>query len=155
MMRLAGLVLWIGLVVSGGCSSFSRDYAAIDQAQAAGNITGAWAGEWKSNGGHQGALRCILTQTATPAAPNAAGPQKVTYDAQFEAKFWGLFTAHYSTPLAGTIDHGTAHLTGDHELTGLGGGHYHYEADVTPGKFDATYRSEVDQGVFRMTRPAK
>jgi hypothetical protein len=74
--------------------------------------------------------------------------------ASFEAKFWGVFTAHYIVALKGTRDSAVAHLSGDQDLGGLEGGRYHYEATVTPERFDATYRSPMDHGEFHMTRPA-
>jgi hypothetical protein len=135
-------------LIAGGCSSFQREYVAAKPI-APNSISGPWEGEWVSKGGHRGELRCILTETSP------AGGKRVAYEARFEAKFWGIFTAHYSTPLAGTTDNGVTALSGDHDLGGLGGGKYHYEAKVTPTKFDATYRSEADEGEFHMSRPGK
>jgi hypothetical protein len=92
-------------------------------------------------------------QWKTAAAATTPTARPATYEAKFEAKFfWDLFTAHYSTLLSGARSNGVTTLSGDHKLTGLGGGMYHYEARVTPTNFDATYRSEADEGEFHMHR---
>jgi hypothetical protein len=150
-------------LLSTGCSTFPRDF---DRAASAPPksvdtfaITGPWQGEWKSNGGHQGGLRCLLTAVPSSALPGslgeaAANPPRREYEARFEAKFWGIFTAHYAVRLTGTAAFdGTVTLSGDHDLGSLVGGVFHYDATVTPQRFDATYKSRDDAGVFRMTRP--
>lgn len=152
MKRVLGLIAGLASVVVStmGCSSFPREYQAAKKADYGSAIAGPWEGEWVSKGGHHGSLRCIITQTPGQAA---GGSKTISYLASFEAKFlWDLLTAHYSTPLVGTTEGDHVLLTGDHPLTGLGGGMYHYEAKVTPTKFDATYRSENDAGEFRMGR---
>jgi hypothetical protein len=145
---LAVTVLILGIT---GCSTFPQDFqrlaAAPKKSPDALSIEGPWQGEWRSNSGHNGQLRCLL-------ARQSASPD--SYHARFEAKFWGIFTAHYDTALrvkAGGSDPLTTHLAGDHDLGWLAGGVYHYEATVTPTQFDATYKSKADQGVFHMRRP--
>src|SRR5260221_4556725 len=123
--------IWIGFVIVvplvAGCSTFPRDFtAAVGKPTPANTILGAWQGDWKSNGGHGGALRCLLEPLGD------TGANTVSYRARFEAKFWGIFTAHYTTPLAGAGNDSGAKLAGDHDLGWLAGGTYHYEADVTP-----------------------
>jgi hypothetical protein len=145
MIRLALFVILC--VASIGCSSFPRDYrrATVRTVPEAKSIDGAWQGAWKSASGNSGGLKCILSSSA-------ASPGE--YTASFEAKFWGVFTAHYVVALKGTRDADAAHLSGDQDLGGLEGGKYHYEATVTPTRFDATFRSPADHGEFHMTRPA-
>jgi hypothetical protein len=129
-----------------GCSSFSRDYeVAIARPQLQSSITGAWTGQWISHGGHRGQLRCILTDSAASLNADA-------YQASFEAKFWGLFTAHYTVTLHRKAGSAQTSLAGDHDLGTLAGGIYHYEANLTPLQFNATYHSSADQGVFHLTR---
>lgn len=152
MKRSALITHFLCAVLAGGCSSYPREFAEAKTKPSA-TISGPWEGEWVSKGGHRGALRCILMET--PSAQSAADGTRVAYEARFEAKFWGIFTAHYSTPLAGRRGDGVTTLSGDHDLGGLGGGKYHYEAKVTPIRFDATYRSEADEGEFHMNRPEK
>ena len=43
--------------------------------------------------------------------------------------------------------------TGESDLGALKGGTYRYEATITPEKFDATYKSEDDHGIFSLERP--
>lgn len=132
-----------------GCSSFGRDYKAALSRPAQG-IEGAWSGTWASDGGHTGALQCVLTKL-----PQSTAGQ-TSYRAQFQATFWKIFTGHYDVILTGKeANDGAAHLSGDHDLGKLAGGVYHYEAQVTPANFDATYACPKDKGKFVMTRPAK
>ena len=138
-----------------GCSTFSRDYhAALAQSRAPGSIDGAWQGTWASADGHHGGLRCILTAVpgATSAAPTTQPAPPVKYAARFEAAFWKVFTGRYTTVLTGTREADVTRLSGDHDL-GSFLGRYHYEATVTPNRFDATYRTHGDHGEFHLTRP--
>jgi hypothetical protein len=143
------------LLTSAGCSRFSRDYrAALAEKRVPGSIDGAWQGTWSSAGGHHGELRCILTAVpgATEAAPVTQPVPPVKYLARFEATFWKVFTGRYTALLSGTREGDATHLSGDHDL-GPFLGQYHYEATVTPDRFDATYRTHGDHGEFRLTRP--
>lgn len=145
------------LALMSGCSSFPRDYAAISSNPRASNsIAGPWEGEWVSDGGHRGGLRCMLVESACGnKSPATTAPAIApAYEARFEARFFGIFTGHYTAMLAvNPSNDAVTHLSGDHDLGTLGGGLYHYEANVTAEQFDATYRSKVDTGVFHMHRP--
>jgi hypothetical protein len=147
-----GFLAMFSLTFFAGCSSFSRDYKkAVAEQRPAGTIEGPWTGTWTSNGGHTGSLKCLLTRNE-PAQSAPMG--SVTYRARFKATFWKIFTAHYDVTLHGKQDaNGSAHLTGDQDLGKLVGGVYHYDANVTPTNFDATYESSKDDGKFVMTRP--
>ena len=161
------LISWLLLLVSavnaGGCSSFSRDFEAAGSCNAApasamATVFGPWEGEWVSHGGHRGRLRCLL-DSGDSGSTDATRP--ATYAARFEATFFKIFTAHYTVQLAATPTGATTQptdgsviLNGEHDLGGLAGGVYHYEANVTPGRFDATYRSRADAGEFHMSRPS-
>jgi hypothetical protein len=147
------MIKWIYIVLFGGvplllgCSTFSREYeSAVGRPVDPRSISGAWRGEWVSHGGHRGALRCILGETSVA----QSGEQ--TYEAKFEAKFWGIFTAHYAVMLRGASHDGITTLSGNHDLGFMAGGVYHYEATVTPAEFKATYRSPADAGDFDMKR---
>lgn len=136
------------VLASLGCSSYSRDYqAAMAQPRTPGSIDGAWQGTWTSAAGHHGALRCIVA-----AAPAAQPSPQVTYTARFKATFWKVFSGEYTATLSGMREGDVTHLSGDHDL-GLFLGRYHYEATVTPDRFDATYRTTGDHGEFHLTRP--
>jgi hypothetical protein len=162
-----GPLLMVSLVAAGGCSTFSRDFdAAVAGSNAleggggaAAAITGPWQGEWHSKHGHHGRLRAILSVSALSGLPSSPGGQKphppTEYVARFEAKFWGIFTAHYDVVLR-VVSHSdpAVKLAGDQDLGWLAGGKYHYEATVTAGEFDATYDSRLDAGEFHLRRPA-
>ena len=137
-------VLLLAALVLTGCSSgFEKEYKAIAIAATPHDtIEGAWEGRWQSQAGHGGdKLRAILTKN---------GPD--TYIAKFHAGYWGMFESDQETLLRVT---GTnpVHATGESDLGYLKGGTYRYDATITPEKFDATYKSTEDHGVFEMTRP--
>jgi hypothetical protein len=44
-------------------------------------------------------------------------------------------------------------MRGQADLGKLYGGRYEYEGTATPTNFFSTYRSKIDHGTFRMTRP--
>jgi hypothetical protein len=142
-MKFAPLVLLTLLLPLTGCSDFNREFSqTLASTQPSNTIEGPWEGYWQSNAGHGGdRLRAILTKN---------GPD--TYIAQFRAKYWGIFEADQETLLRVT---GTnpVRATGESDLGYLKGGTYRYEATITPEKFDATYKSDEDHGVFEMTRP--
>ena len=142
-----------GFMPIAGCSSFPRDFReTVKSIPPPSSIEGAWQGEWVSTGGHRGQLRCLLALKACD--PGMSFGIKPICEARFEAKFAGIFTAHYTTLLVIESGGETTTLIGDHDLGWLGGGKYHYEAKVTPKTFDATYRSDADRGTFQMARPA-
>ena len=146
MMKSVLLALLLVAFTSSGCSRFPGDYqTAASQPRSPTTIDGPWQGSWKSATGNSGRLRCLL-------ASEYRG-DGIWCAARFEAKFWGLFTAHYTVQLNGTRQGEAAHLSGDQDLGGLEGGKYHYEATITPTRFDATYRSPVDHGEFHLARP--
>lgn len=152
------LILVCGVLLSlatlPGCSSFPRDFReATLKPIPVQSIDGPWEGEWISTGGHRGRLRCLLALKACDANMNFG--IRPVYEARFEAKFAGIFTAHYTTLLLIQSTGEVTTLSGDHDLGGLGGGLYHYEAKVTANTFEATYRSEADRGTFHMVRPVK
>ncbi|HYE21574.1 MAG TPA: hypothetical protein VEA69_24225 [Tepidisphaeraceae bacterium] len=133
---------------SGGCSGFDAAYEkALAQGAPAGSIEGAWDGTWTSHGGHGGGrLRAVITR---------AGPD--TYRAWFRAGFWKILEASQEVNLkvsSAPASSGEVRAAGEEDLGWLYGGVYKYEATATPGKFDATYTSKYDRGVFEMARPA-
>ena len=139
----------IALCFATGCSTFPRDFqAAAAHPAPQDTIAGPWSGEWHSDGGHRGALLCILS-------PISSTTPTQQYRARFEAKFWKLFTAHYDVTLYATPGADDAiQLVGNQDLGWLAGGVYHYEATVTPRAFDATYHCKWDTGQFHLTRPS-
>ena len=154
---LAVMMGLASLAFVAGCSSFPRDYAGMSsKPRASKSIAGPWEGEWVSDGGHRGGLRCLLVESACGSKSGTeAGPAILPgYEARFEARFFGIFTGHYTAMLTVNPSNDAAtHLSGDHDLGTMGGGLYHYEAKVTAEQFEATYRSNADTGVFRMHRP--
>jgi hypothetical protein len=140
---IAGAMLLVG---STGCSSFDADYKrGLTAADHSATIEGPWEGRWESHAGHGGgSLRCVLTKTGAD-----------TYFLRFRAGYWGIFQADEETLLRAAPGSTPTALkaTGESDLGYLKGGTYRYEATITPNKFDATYQSAYDRGVFTMTRP--
>jgi hypothetical protein len=133
------------LVATAGCSRFNRDW------QAAGNWTapdpamaGAWSGTWNSAAnGHHGSLRAILTPI-----------DESTLQAQFKARFWGIFTYRYSLDLeVEPRAPGEWHFAGDSDLGWLAGGVYACEGVATADELRADYQSKRDHGTFSLSRP--
>jgi hypothetical protein len=136
-----GLLLLVGLT---GCSGFNSEFnqTLASMPPAYNTIEGPWEGRWQSQSGHGGGkLRAIMTKT---------GPE--TYVARFRAGYWGIFESDQET-LFRVTGTGPYKATGESDLGALKGGTYRYEATITPEKFDATYKSEDDHGIFTLERP--
>lgn len=143
------ILLLMVLLISGGCSSFDRDFNAARSAQGpklqpTPDIAGAWEGRWQSDNGHgSGRLRCLLTPLADGA-----------YQARFRATYWGILKASYTVILRGAGQEGqTILLSGEEDLGFLAGGTYQYRGRVTPADFSCAYSSKYDHGTFTLTRP--
>ena len=137
-----GLLLLVGLA---GCSGFNQEYEQTLSSlpNTANTIEGPWEGRWQSQSGHGGGkLRAILTK---------AGPE--TYVARFHAGYWGIFESDQDTLFRVTGTTSPFKATGESDLGALKGGTYRYEATISPEKFDATYKSEDDHGIFSLERP--
>jgi hypothetical protein len=78
-------------------------------------------------------------------------PGSTVYDFRYHAtwaKFLsGGYTAHHTAGPDGTI-------SGEQDLGKLFGGIYRYEGQSTPTTFKATYRCDIDHGVFELARPS-
>ncbi len=102
--------------------------------------SGRWVGRWSSDAnGHSGPLRANITPTATG------------YTATFAGRFAGVVPFVYRTPLdvVGTSGD-VVYLTAERRLPLFGT--FRTDAVVTPGAFDATFRSGKDSGRFTLTR---
>lgn len=109
-------------------------------ASAADPYSGRWVGRWSSDAnGHSGPLRATLTPTANG------------YTATFVGRFAGVVPFVYRTPLqvVGT-DGDVLHLAAERRLPLFGT--FRTDAVVSPGAFDATFRSGKDSGRFTLTR---
>lgn len=144
---MAGLCAGLVLALT-GCSStaFNREWKrAGAQPTPARDISGRWAGAWRSDANqHRGDLRCIVT----PLTPEQ-------YRFYYNATFWKIFNGSYTiTQQVQRVDH-TFKMRGGADLGTIYGGYYTYEGEATPTNFFSTYRSKHDHGVFRMTRPGE
>ena len=141
------LACLIGLSLSSCSIGFNREWSkatAQAAAQHPKDITGPWRGIWRSDAnGHNGELRCIIT-----ALDDKSGSSRFHYHATFMKFLSATYdVTHVVKPVKGGFI-----FSGDQELTGAGGGLYHYEGKATPHEFHATYRSASDHGVFEMKR---
>jgi hypothetical protein len=139
---LAAATLLLALT---GCSTFDRDYKqALASGVPANSIEGPWEGRWTSQGGHGGdRLRAIVTRTAPD-----------TYHARFRAQYWGILSGDEDVDLHVTSA-APVRANGEADLGFWKGGVYRYDATITPGNFDATYKSKDDHGEFNLTRPPR
>jgi hypothetical protein len=106
-------------------------------------LLGRWEGTWRSQMNQQpGALTCLVSRE-----PDG----RHRFD--FRATFWKVFHASYSVRLDVREIPGGYALTGSQNLGGFMGGVYRYEGSVSNGVLRATYKSDADHGVFKLTRP--
>ena len=152
------IVLALTILAAGGCSEFSQHYEeAIKNSNLnpADPIVGAWDGQWVSDAGHSGGLKCVLEKIQPPTTQTIHPTLTLTYRARFHARFMGILSMDYDVVLTGDKAGDTTHLQGSQTISGFGGGLYHYDAKVTPTTFDATYKSQSDNGIFRMKRESE
>lgn len=151
---MSALRVWTCVLLAlaaGGCSTFSGRWKAAGKPQVvgAGKVT-RWEGRWTSSHHRQpwggpagGRLRCILEEGAGEDAR-----------AEFHAN-WLCFSADYSVILRRRHGGGLGKVreyAGSQALPEMFGGQYQYRARVGPERFDATYSSTYDAGIFEMTR---
>ena len=124
-----------------GCSTFNRDWRALDNAQLSG-IEGKWTGRWLSDAnGHNGKLRCIISKS-----------EDGTYLSRYRASYQWILRFEYAAPLEVSAGSGKTAFTGQADLGKLAGGTYHYKGDIVKDRFSAEYRSKYDHGIFEMQR---
>jgi hypothetical protein len=147
--RLRPRPAWVAVVAVAllltGCSSFHGQWKKAAAAPATG-LEGAWEGTWLSHSNaHTGRLRAVVTRTAGG-----------DYETRFHATFWRLFSAGYTVTLRATPQDGGWTLAGREDLGRWlfwNFGEYEYTGEATPERFDCTYRSQNDHGVFQLKRP--
>lgn len=143
---LALLVISLFLV---SCSGFKQDWrhAVASKAPAPGSIEGPWEGTWLSHvNGHKGRLRCLV------------GPEKAASgrrDFRYWATWKGFLSATFPSMHQVRTTRDGFSFSGEHRMQDWAGGLYHYEGTVKNDRFTATYRCELDHGVFEMARPAR
>ena len=128
-----------------GCTSltFHHDW---NQALAAESkpdgLEGAWAGSWRSNvNGHNGSLKCLMTRV-----------DDQTYRARYFARYFGeLFAFEYTVDLKPKERDGAFFLEGQADL-GLMGGLYSHKGHIKGDRYDSTYKSQHDEGVYKLRR---
>lgn len=129
------------LALLAGCTTFDAGYEAALVNRAKAGVEGAWEGRWQSGNGHGGdRLRAVVTQRE---------PQKL--HVIFRAHFWGIFDIDEEVDLNVTSTN-PIRASGEADLGYFKGGVYSYDATITPVKFDATYKSKYDHGVFNLSR---
>src|SRR5205085_4227477 len=72
-----------------GCSSFNREWRrAAVASQDENSVAGRWEGYWRSEGGHHGGLRCLMTPESDS-----------LYQARFRAEYGGFLHLSYTARL--------------------------------------------------------
>ncbi len=118
-------------------AEFHRRWEAAP-ARPANGLEGRWRGEWISQAnGHHGALKCLLTKTASG-----------EYEAMFHAVYAGFLAVAYPVALHGQPSGGKLKLAGKADLGKLAGGVYHYEGETDENAFNCAYRCAYDHGPF-------
>ncbi len=106
------------------------------------DLSGWWVGTWLSNSnGHDGPINGYFTRLDDD-----------NYCVHFNGMFWEIFPFQYNVVLKVTerSDDGVT-MSGSSNL-GLLFGTFSYTAEVTDTDFSASFRSNLDHGVFSMKR---
>ncbi|WP_009961728.1 hypothetical protein [Verrucomicrobium spinosum] len=147
--RLTLLILALSASLLSSCSlGYQSDWnkaAARDTQNPPKDLTGAWEGLWYSrHNGHHGKLKAIVT-------PVEEQGKNTAYDFRYHATWARVLSGGYT---ARHLVDRRGRVTGQQDLGALVGGVYHYEGKATPAEFKATYRCNIDNGVFELQRPA-
>ncbi|MCZ6835030.1 MAG: hypothetical protein O7G85_04580 [Planctomycetota bacterium] len=157
------LFVFLGGLGLGGCSTFNRDWNALEQppelppelghesaslqtpdeqpVQPDG-IEGRWEGTWSSEAnGHHGGLRCIISRD-----------DQETLIARYHATYGWCFTFEYSMPMEVDESGETIRFSAQADLGWLAGGQYEYEGTIIGDAFSSTYECKRDHGIFEMKR---
>jgi len=141
---LSLLLLAVCSISSLGCSSFNRQWnalesASLDQGSAAGQ---RWEGLWRSDvNGHEGKLRCIVL-------PQEADASLFRFSAT-----WGPgIVSDYDIQMVTQPDgEGGLAFEGEMDLGWLMGS-YRCNGKIIGDEFRARYESKQDHGMFEMSR---
>lgn len=138
------LLAALPLLLTGGCSTFNRDWkTAAQQPTTPNSIEGRWEGKWLSEtNGHTGKLLCLI-----------ASESENRCTARFRATYAKIFRFSYKVILEIQPHYGGWEFNGQEDLGKLAGGVYVYEGRASPTSFFSTYRSKYDHGIFEMRRP--
>lgn len=141
---MALLVMLAELSLSTGCTTFDHAWGkAATEPCSTNSIIGCWDGTWVSEkNGHNGALRCIVTQKSDG-----------TYNGRFHAKYRKVLGFGYTVLLMTTETNGVFRFRGKANLGWWAGGIYEYEGYAHETNFFSTYSCKYDHGTFQMTRP--
>jgi hypothetical protein len=127
------------------CRSFYGRWERAGVPADPGDMSGRWEGEWSSaTTGHRGPLRCVI---------ETASPERWT--GWFRGGYARVFRACYGTILhAAEIGPGRYTFSGQANLGWAAGGTYEYDGQGDREELVFRYRSRLDQGEFRLRRPA-
>ncbi len=135
---------------SGGFNREWRQALAEGKGTSPRDLTGPWQGAWRSEvNGHHGELRCIVSRARAAGEADSTNRHRFHY----HATFMKVLSATYDVTHEVKQSKDGFVYAGDQKISGMGGGLYHYEGKGTPERFNATFRSESDHGVFELRRP--
>lgn len=128
---------------TGCCTTFERDWKSAQSTPASHDgLAGAWEGTWESDSnGHHGSLRAVITKCG-----------ENQYCARYHATFCKFIPYGYDTYHVAFEENGAMHFQGQTDLGWLAGGSYTYAGWANGHQYAARYRTEDDNGYFRMTR---
>lgn len=139
LLLLATLVLtWSA---SGCRCAFQREWnAALAEPQPCDQLSGLWEGTWESSStGHHGSLRAIVTNCGNG-----------RYSAYYCGTFALIIPFTYEADHPAAYQNGVTCFTGNADLGCFGT--FHCNGWANGRQFVANYKSEKDEGVFKMCR---
>ena len=146
--RCSKFVIFSGLALMCGCSSFDKDWKNVTVNWQPANhtdITGPWEGTWQSDtSNHAGGLRCLITRSG-----------ENVFHARFAATYWKIFHFGYEMDLSAEPHMDRVHFQGNADLGWMAGGQYKYDGSANSSDFQCNYQSEHDHGTFTLKRPAE
>jgi hypothetical protein len=132
----------LGLVLVGGCQSYSRQWKEAAAQISSDPFEGRWEGSWVSDhNGHSGRLRCIISRGSN-----------AVYRANFQAKYAKTLTFHYVASLQTLREGERISFNGEARLGWWAGGLYRYVGHAEGTNFFCTYSNRYDFGTFRLLK---
>ncbi len=125
------------------CTGFPSGWSAAKRLPATDPVTGAWIGEWRSEGsGHHGGLRCVVERKDAD-----------TCHFRYRASWAKILCAGFSLDAMAKPDgKGGQIVTGSKDLGRIFGGVFTCNGTIKDGVFQSRYGAKMDRGTMTLRR---